>query len=175
MTYGYARVSGGQSVAAQVAALTADRCDKIIIEVASGGADRSRLKATVARMIDGNTLKVTRLLRLARSTCALATITRQRRNVQIAVRHMGRHYGRARGPVTMLVGLAEFERDLIPIPASEGRERTKLRGAKMGHKLKLTPHQIKEILRRKEDDEPMHEIARSHNVHGSTISRLSNG
>jgi DNA invertase Pin-like site-specific DNA recombinase len=80
MIWGYARIStDGQSVAAQVAALNADGCDKIIIEVASGAADRPKLKATVARMVEGDTLKVTRLDRLARSTRdllnMLATIT----------------------------------------------------------------------------------------------------
>jgi IS30 family transposase len=42
----------------------------------------------------------------------------------------------------------------------------------MGRKPKLTPHQKKEILRRKENGEAVREIARSHNVHNSTISRL---
>jgi IS30 family transposase len=44
---------------------------------------------------------------------------------------------------------------------------------KLGRKPKLTPHQIKEILRRKENGETIREIARSYNVHNSTISRLA--
>jgi IS30 family transposase len=43
---------------------------------------------------------------------------------------------------------------------------------KLGRKAKLTPHQIKEVLRRKDEGEPVREIARSYNVHNSTISRL---
>jgi IS30 family transposase len=43
----------------------------------------------------------------------------------------------------------------------------------MGRPHKLTPHQRQEILHRKENGEALREIARSYNVHNSTISRLS--
>jgi IS30 family transposase len=42
----------------------------------------------------------------------------------------------------------------------------------MGRKPKLTPHQRKEALKRRDQGEPVREIARSYNVHNSTISRL---
>ena len=44
---------------------------------------------------------------------------------------------------------------------------------KLGRKPKLTPHQKREALKRRDAGEPVREIARSYNVHGSTISRLS--
>ena len=75
--------------------------------------------------------------------------------------------------LTVLGGLAEFERDLIRTRTSEGRERAKARGVKMGRKPKLTPHQRQEALRRKDNGEAVREIARSYNVHNSTISRLA--
>lgn len=53
--------------------------------------------------------------------------------------------------------------------ASEGR--AVARGAKMGRKPKLAPHQVKEVLRRKTDGAVVYGIARSYNVHNSTISR----
>ena len=74
--------------------------------------------------------------------------------------------------LTVLGGLAEFERDLIRARTGEGRERAKARGAKMGRKPKLTPHQQAEAIKRREAGEPIREIARSYNVHNSTISRL---
>ena len=46
-------------------------------------------------------------------------------------------------------------------------------GVKLGRKPKLTPHQIKEVWRRKANGEAVREIARSYNVHNSTISRLT--
>jgi DNA invertase Pin-like site-specific DNA recombinase len=64
---------------------------------------------------------------------------------------------------TVLGGLAEFE----------GRKRAMARGVKMGRPQKMTPHQIKEALRRRDAGEPHRDIARSYNVSHSTISRLS--
>ncbi len=75
--------------------------------------------------------------------------------------------------LTVLGGLAEFERDLIRARTAEGRERAKARGVKMGRRPKLTPHQRREALKRRERGEPVREIARSYNVHNSTISRLA--
>jgi DNA invertase Pin-like site-specific DNA recombinase len=43
----------------------------------------------------------------------------------------------------------------------------------MGRKPKLTPHQQKEALRRRQDREPVRKIAKTYNVRNSTISRLS--
>jgi DNA invertase Pin-like site-specific DNA recombinase len=74
--------------------------------------------------------------------------------------------------LTVLGGLAEFERDLIRSRTGEGRERAKARGVKLGRKPKLTPHQRWEALQRQENGEALTEIARSYNVHHSTISRL---
>jgi DNA invertase Pin-like site-specific DNA recombinase len=74
--------------------------------------------------------------------------------------------------LTVLGGLAEFERDLIRARTADGRERAKARGVKMGRQPKLTPHQQQEARRRKRNDEPIREIARSFNVSHSTISRL---
>jgi hypothetical protein len=69
---------------------------------------------------------------------------------------------------------AEFERDLIRARTSEGRERAKARGVKLGRKPKLTEHQKREAIRRRDvDGETVREIARSYNVSHSTISRLT--
>jgi len=76
--------------------------------------------------------------------------------------------------LTVLGGLAEFERDLIRTRTSEGRARAVARGVRLGRKPKLTNHQIKEALRRRETGEVLTEIARSYNVSHSTISRLRN-
>ncbi len=76
--------------------------------------------------------------------------------------------------LTVLGGLAEFERDLIRTRTGEGRARAKARGVKLGRKPKLTEHQKREAIRRRDyDGEPVREIARSYNVSHSTISRLT--
>jgi DNA invertase Pin-like site-specific DNA recombinase len=74
--------------------------------------------------------------------------------------------------LTVLGGLAEFEKELIRARTSEGRERAKARGVKLGRKSKLTEHQKREAIRRR-DRETVREIAHSYNVSHSTISRLT--
>jgi DNA invertase Pin-like site-specific DNA recombinase len=75
--------------------------------------------------------------------------------------------------LTVLGGLAEFERDLIRTRTGEGRERAKARGVKMGRKPKLTAHQRQEAIKRRDRGEPLRDFARSYNVSHPTISRLS--
>jgi DNA invertase Pin-like site-specific DNA recombinase len=55
--------------------------------------------------------------------------------------------------LTVLGGLAEFERELIRARTGEGRERAKARGVKMGRKPKLTDHQRREAIKRRDHGE----------------------
>jgi DNA invertase Pin-like site-specific DNA recombinase len=63
--------------------------------------------------------------------------------------------------LTVLGGLAEFERELIKARNDVGRNRAQARGVKFGRKCKLTPHQIQEALARKASGEALTEIGRS--------------
>jgi DNA invertase Pin-like site-specific DNA recombinase len=74
--------------------------------------------------------------------------------------------------LTVLGGLAEFERSLILERTSEGRKRAMANGVRFGRKPKLTPHQRAEALQRRGRGEPLPEIARTFNVSVSMISRL---
>ena len=74
--------------------------------------------------------------------------------------------------LTVLGGLAEFERHLILARTSEGRTRAQARGVQFGRKPKLTAHQQQEALARRSRGEALVEIARSYAVSHSTISRL---
>src|SRR5271166_1811472 len=179
MKYGYARVStDGQSVDAQVRQLTKAGCKKVFREVASGAkTDRAQLRRLLGQLEAGDVVTVTRLDRLARSTRDLLNTLATLAAKEAGFRSLGdtsadtpTSHGRLM--LTVLGGLAEFERDLIRARTSEGRERAKARGVRMGRKPKLTPHQRQEILRRKDNGEAVREIARSYNVHNSTISRL---
>jgi DNA invertase Pin-like site-specific DNA recombinase len=75
--------------------------------------------------------------------------------------------------LTILGGLAEFERSLIATRTGEGRKRAKERGVKFGRPKKLTSHQRQEALKRLHAGETMSDVARSFNVHHTTISRLA--
>ena len=77
--------------------------------------------------------------------------------------------------LTVLGGLAEFERHLILSRTDEGRQRAKARGVRFGRKPKLTKHQQAEALGRIAQGETLTEIARSYNVSHMTISRLAAG
>jgi DNA invertase Pin-like site-specific DNA recombinase len=74
--------------------------------------------------------------------------------------------------LTVLGGLAEFERELIRARAGEGRLRAKARGVHMGRPPKLTPHQRQEALARREAGETLSDIARTCGVAHTTIARL---
>jgi DNA invertase Pin-like site-specific DNA recombinase len=76
--------------------------------------------------------------------------------------------------LTVLGGLAEFERELIRARTGESRERAKAKGVKMGRKPKLTDHQKREAIKRRDHGEDtLAEIGKSYNVSHSTISRLA--
>src|SRR6202789_3146102 len=144
--YGYARVStDGQSVEAQVRQLTKAGCKKVFRETASGAkTDRSQLRKALDQLDAGDVLMVTRLERLARSTRdllnTLATITDRK----AGFRSLGDTWAdttnaHGRLMLTVLGGLAEFERKLIRARTGEGRARTgegrapaKASGVKMG-------------------------------------------
>jgi DNA invertase Pin-like site-specific DNA recombinase len=74
--------------------------------------------------------------------------------------------------LTVLGGLAEFASELIRARAGEGRARAKARGKSLGRPFKMTAHQRKQALARRECGELLTEIARSYNVSAATISRL---
>ena len=178
--YGYARVStDGQSVDAQVRQLTRAGCKKVFREVASGAkTDRSQLRRALDQLAASDVLMVTRLDRLARSTRDLLNTLASIADRAAGFRSLGDTWAdtttaHGRLMLTMLGGLAEFERELIRARTSEGRARAKANGVKMGRPPKLTPHQQKEALQRRDAGEPMREIARSYNVSHSTISRLA--
>jgi DNA invertase Pin-like site-specific DNA recombinase len=123
-------------------------------------------------------LIVTRLDRLARSTLDLLNILDAVAKKGAAFKSLKDAWADTTTPhgrlmLTILGGLAEFERSLIVTRTGEGRERAMARGVKFGRKPKLTPHQIREALaRRATGEESMQEIAASYNVSHSTISRL---
>src|SRR6201996_1692387 len=179
MKYGYARVStDGQSVDAQVRQLTKAGCKKVFREVASGAkTDRAQLRKLLGQLEPGDVLTVTRLDRLARSTRDLLNTLGAIADRKAGFRSLGDTWAdtttsHGRLMLTVLGGLAEFERDLIRSRTGEGRARAKARGVKMGRKPKLTPHQRAEALRRRDAGEPMRDIAKDFNVSHSTISRL---
>jgi len=179
MIYGYARVSTDRETEwAQIEAMTTAGVIKVFRETRGAKTDRAQLRKVLAVLEAGDVLMVTRLDRLARPTRdrlnVLAAITDRKvgfRSLRDNRADPTRPHGRLM--VTILGGLAEFERELIRVRTGEGCAPAVARDVKLGRKPKLTLHQRKEICRRRENGEPVREIARSYNVHNSTISRLA--
>jgi DNA invertase Pin-like site-specific DNA recombinase len=178
--YGYARVStGGQSVAEQVRQLRAAGAVNVFREVASGAAiDRPQLRRLLSEVAAGDVVMVTRLDRLARSTRDLLNTLAAIGDRKAGFRSLADVWAdtttaHGRLMLTVLGGLAEFERELIRTRAGEGRARAKAARKSLGRKPKLTAHQKQEAISRRDQGEAVREIARTYNVSPSTISRLT--
>jgi DNA invertase Pin-like site-specific DNA recombinase len=177
--YGYARVStDGQTVLAQVASLKAAGATRVFAETASGAkSDRAQLAKALRAVQAGDVLVVTRLDRLARSTRDLLNVLHTLGERGVGFRSLGDPWCDTTSPhgrlmVTILAGLAEFERELIRARTGEGRARAKGRGVKFGRPSKLTQHQRREALTRLAAGETQADIARSYAVDPTTIGRL---
>jgi DNA invertase Pin-like site-specific DNA recombinase len=177
--YGYARVSTrDQDLTSQEHELRSAGCAKVFKEKVSGAkTDRVELAKAIRKLEAGDVLVVTRLDRLARSTRDLL-------NVIAAISDRGAGFkslkdtwadttsAHGRLMLTVLGGLAEFERELIRARTGDGRARAKARGVRFGRPSKLTPHQRQEALRRLAVGETQADVARTYNVNATTIGRL---
>ncbi len=124
-----------------------------------------------------NSYVETRHDRLARSTRDLLNTLAQIADKDAGFRSLGDAWAdtttaHGRSMITLLGGLAEFERELIRARTGEGRACGVARGVKMGRPPKLKAHQ-KAIKSRDHGEETLIEIRKSYNVSGWTISRLS--
>jgi DNA invertase Pin-like site-specific DNA recombinase len=180
MIVGYARVStDGQSLDAQHHALSAAGAGRVFSEKQSGAkTDRAALARCLGSLEAGDTLLVTKLDRLARSTRDLLNTLAAISDRGASFKSLGDGWADTTTPhgrlmLTVLGGLAEFERHLILSRTNEGRVRAKARGVRFGRKPKLTAYQRQEALARKAAGEPLVEIARMFGVSHMTISRLA--
>src|SRR6478736_2935749 len=138
--FGYARVSSqDQDLSAQEDALVAAGAVKVYREKVSGAkANRAELMKVVNKLEPGDVLLVTRLDRLARSTRdllnLLASINERGASFR-SLRDTWADTTNAHGRliITVLAGLAEFERELIRSRCGEGMQRAKDRGVRTPH------------------------------------------
>jgi DNA invertase Pin-like site-specific DNA recombinase len=179
MIVGYARVStDGQSLDSQQTSLKAAGAEKVFAEKISGAVtERKALAHAIKALGTGDVLLVTRLDRLARSTRDLLNILDQISKAGAKFKSLADSWAdtstmHGELMITILAGLATFERHLIRARTDEGRKRAQARGVRFGRKPKLTRFQIAEALARREAGEPLTDIGRSYGVSHSTISRL---
>ena len=148
-------------------------------EKASGAkTDRPELAKVIRRLEPGDVLVVTRLDRLARSTRDLLNVLDELSKRGAGFRSLKDSWADTTTPhgklmLTILGGLAEFERSLIAARTGEGRQRAQERGVRFGRPRKLTAHQRQEALQRMAAGETQADVARLLNVSPPTISRLA--
>jgi DNA invertase Pin-like site-specific DNA recombinase len=177
--YGYARVStDGQTLSSQDAQLHAAGCAKVYSEKISGArSDRPELAKVLKRLGDGDVLMVTRLDRLARSTRDLLNVLDEvaKRGAGFKSLHdawADTTTAHGRLMLTILGGLAEFERELILARTSDGRTRAKARGVRFGRPPSLSAHQRQEAVQKLAEGATQADLARTYGVSQATISRL---
>ncbi|APH54895.1 DNA integration/recombination/inversion protein [Granulibacter bethesdensis] len=177
---GYARVSTiGQTLDVQIAQLTAFSCHRIFMEKASGAdASREELHRMLRFLRSGDTVVVTRIDRLARSTFDLFAMVREitRKGAQflsLAEPWADTSTSTGRLMLAVLGGLADVERDLIRIRTAEGRARSVALGIRMGRPPKLSEEQKVDIRRRRQAGESLRRLAEEYCVSVSSISRVA--
>jgi len=179
MIYGYARVStDAQDLASQLAALKAAGCEKVFHEKLTGAnVERPQLKKLMAVLSPGDKVLIPAVDRLARDMTDLLVLARDMQRAGAGLRSLAEpaldttsEYAEI---VLAVMGCAaSLERKSIRARTARGRADAKAKGVKFGRKPKLTPHQQREAAARLQAGETQRSIARSYNVHQSTIARL---
>jgi DNA invertase Pin-like site-specific DNA recombinase len=131
----------------------------------------------IGRLEARDVLVVTRLERLARSTRDLLNVIDAVTKRGAGFKSLKDAWADTTSPhgrlmLTVLGGLAEFEREFIRARTGEGRKRAKERGVKFGRPRKLTAHQRQEAISRLAAGETQADVARTYNVDATTIGRL---
>jgi DNA invertase Pin-like site-specific DNA recombinase len=178
MKYGYARVSSDtQDYAAQVEALKASGCERIYSEKASGKTTNGRpeLAKLMKALLPGDTVAVTKLDRIARSSRDLQNIIHELKERGCGFVSLGDPWCDTTSDVGRLVlaimgGIAEFERELSK-RCQAGIERAKAKGTKFGRSSVLDVSQRKRIAERYAAGETMAELARDYDCGEATIWR----
>jgi DNA invertase Pin-like site-specific DNA recombinase len=172
MTYGCVRVStDSQDLAAELADLTAAGCERVFREKIGGDtADRPQLRKPMAT--------IAAVDRLSRDTTDLLVIARDMREAGAGRRSIAEPVVDTTSDfadvvLAMLGVAAKLERRRIKERTARGRADVKAKGVKFGRRPKLTPHQQREAIQRRDvDGETLRSIGRSYNVSAQTISRL---
>jgi DNA invertase Pin-like site-specific DNA recombinase len=179
MRYGYARVSSNtQDYTTQVDTLKAAGCGRIFNEKASGKSTNGRreFEELMRALLPGDVVTVTKLDRLARSSRDLHNILHDLAQRECGFVSLGEAWcdtttDVGRLMMTIMGGIAEFERGLIRKRCEEGIAKAKTKGTKFGRPAALDPSQRRRIAERYSAGETMAELAREYDCGEATIWR----
>ena len=172
---GYARVSSvGQSLDVQLDKLR--HCAKIFQEKKSGAVGkRSQLDACLEYVREGDTLVVTRLDRLARSTLHLCQIADdlKRKEVNLQVLDQNIDTGDATGRLlfNMLGAIAQFETEIRAERQMDGIQKAKAQGVRFGRSKTLTETQIGELRDKRKRGELIRTLMKDYAISKATVYR----
>lgn len=153
-TFGYARVStDDQDLTIQREALQAAGCGIIREEKASGKSrdGRAELETLMQFIREGDTLIVTKLDRLARNTLDMLSIIQELGDRGVGFRSLAEPWADTTSPagklmLTVMAGVAEFERARIKERQREGIKRAKANGVYKGGTVKHDPEAIRAMV-----------------------------
>ncbi|MEL6988047.1 MAG: recombinase family protein [Bacteroidota bacterium] len=175
---GYARVSSvGQSLDVQLDKLK--HCDKTYKEKQSGtNSKRPKLAACLEYVREEDTLVVTRLDRLARSTlhlCQIAEILREKQvNLQVLDQNIDTNDATGRLLFNMLGAIAQFETEIRAERQMDGINKAKERGVAFGRKRKMTQEQIDELRARRKEGVLIKTLMADYNLSKASVYRYLN-
>jgi DNA invertase Pin-like site-specific DNA recombinase len=175
---GYARVSTvGQSLEVQLDKLNAIGCDKIYSEKISGTtANRTELKACLDFVRSGDTLVITKLDRLARSTFHLTQIAEdfKQQGVELVVLDQNIDTATPTGKLlfNMLASIAEFETEIRKERQLEGIAKAKANGVQFGRKSKLTLEQVNTMRLERADGVLIKDLMTKYSLSKDSVYRM---
>jgi len=179
MKIGYARVSAAdQDFDGQIERLKASGCEKIFAENESGKSTNGRheLDRAIKALKASDTLVVVRLDRLARSVRDLLRLLDDIKSAGARFRALDDPWCDTTTPqgeliLTVMGGLAEFERKLIRQRCEEGIQRAKAKGKQFGRPRVLDIGQRRRIAERYAAGETMAALADDYGCGEATIWR----
>jgi DNA invertase Pin-like site-specific DNA recombinase len=178
MIVGYARTSTVDQVAgfeAQSKELSAPGCEKIFQEQVSSVTVRLQLQSALEFVRDGDVFVVTKLDRLARSVADLMAILQalERKRVAVRILNLGMDTQTPTGKlmVTVLGGVAQFEREIMLERQREGIAKAKSVGKYKGRK-PIAPDRRQHVLRLAAEGATKISIARQLGIGEATVYRI---
>ena len=176
---GYARVSSvGQSLDVQLDKLK--DCDKLFKEKRTGTSNkRPRLKACLEYVREGDTLVVTRLDRLARSTLHLCQLAEQLQDKQVNLKVLDQSIdtGDATGRLlfNMLGAIAQFETEIRAERQMDGIRNAKANGVLLGRRKHLTEQEQIELQQKRQDGVLIKTLMEEYKLSKASVYRYLDG
>ena len=152
---------------------------KPIKEKQSGtNAKRPKLAACLEYVREEDTLVVTRLDRLARSTlhlCQIAETLREKQvNLQVLDQNINTSDATGRLLFNMLGAIAQFETEIRAERQIDGINKAKERGVAFGRKRKIIPQQIEELRARRKEGVLIKTLMADYNLSKASVYRYLN-